>query len=293
MIICDIRRGVVGIVALLCLIQPSEGQAQRIREALDQVASKTGGTDEKGFSRLELTVDGVVREALVYVPSGAKTNSTSVVFVFHGHGGSSRNAIRSFGMHRHWPEAISVYMQGLNTPGRLTDPEGKKPGWQSGPGKEGDRDIKFFDMLFAQLKQDYRVDEKSVYVTGHSNGGQFSYLLWAMRDSQIAAVAPSGAVGTFFDILKPKPAMHIAGDKDPLVKFEWQKKMMETLRKLNGCEAEGQEWAPGCIIYPSKLDVPFVTFIYHGGHEFPSEAPPLIVKFFKEYHLRDVGNKGG
>src|SRR6266545_8404713 len=45
----------------------------------------------------EWTVDGVVREALVYVPAKAKTDATSVVFAFHGHGGSMNNAARMFG----------------------------------------------------------------------------------------------------------------------------------------------------------------------------------------------------
>jgi hypothetical protein len=74
---------------------------------------------------------------------------TPVVFVFHGHGGTAFQAGRSFAMHKHWPEAISVYLQGLNTPGKLTDPEGKKPGWQHGAGAEGDRDLKLFDAVMA------------------------------------------------------------------------------------------------------------------------------------------------
>ena len=41
--------------------------------------------------RQERTVDGVVREALVYAPSTGKTEATPVVFVFHGHGNRWRN----------------------------------------------------------------------------------------------------------------------------------------------------------------------------------------------------------
>jgi hypothetical protein len=56
------------------------------------------------------------------------------------HGGSMLNAARTLGYHTRWPEAIVVYMQGLNTPGRLTDPEGRQPGWQHAVGDQGDRD---------------------------------------------------------------------------------------------------------------------------------------------------------
>lgn len=249
-------------------------------------AQVTGPLDSaRGFQQLELSVDGVKRGALVYVPSTAKATNTPVVFVFHGHGGNSRQAARSFAMDRHWPEAISVYMQGLNTPGRLTDPEGKRPGWQPRAGDQGDRDLKFFDAVLAQLKRDYRVDAKRVYSTGHSNGGAFTYLLWAERGDVFAAVAPSAAAATFLPAgkLKPKPAMHLAGENDPLVKFQWQKLTMEAVRKINGCDAEGKPWDKQGTLYASKTGTPFVAFIHPGGHEFHREAGPLVVKFFKEH----------
>ena len=118
----------------------------------------SSGALPPGFQRWELKVDGVAREALVYAPATAKEQPAPVVFVFHGHGGTARNVVRSFAIQRHWPEAISVYMQGLNTPGRLTDPEGKRSGWQARLGDQQDRDLKFFDAVLARLKQDYKVD---------------------------------------------------------------------------------------------------------------------------------------
>ncbi|MCB1064357.1 MAG: hypothetical protein KDN20_15745, partial [Verrucomicrobiae bacterium] len=105
--------------------------------------------EQPELQRVEIQVEGVAREFLVHTPASAKEKATPLVFAFHGHGGSMRNASRMFAMHQHWPEAISVYMQGLNTPGRLTDPEGKKPGWQGRPGDQGDRDLKFFDAVLA------------------------------------------------------------------------------------------------------------------------------------------------
>jgi polyhydroxybutyrate depolymerase len=236
-----------------------------------------------GFSRLESTVDGVVREAGVYAPASAKRTVTPLVFVFHGHGGTARSAVKSFGMNQHWPEAISVYMQGLNTPGVLTDPEGRKTGWQNLPGTQQDRDLKFFDAVLARLKQDYKVDEKRIFATGHSNGGGFTYLLWAVRGDVFAAFAPSSAAANrSLDKLKPKPALHIAGKEDPLVKFDAQKRTMDAIRKINGCDEEGRPWAPNCTLYPSKTGTPFIAFVHPGGHTFVPEAPALIVKFFKE-----------
>jgi polyhydroxybutyrate depolymerase len=235
------------------------------------------------FEHWEFKVDGVRREALAYIPPTAKEKATPVVFVFHGHGGQAQNAARMFEMNRHWPEAISIYMQGLNTPGKLTDKEGNRPGWQMALGDQDNRDLKFFDAVLARLKKDYKLDSKRIFSTGHSNGGAFTYLLWAERGEVLAAVAPSaGMTVESLPKLKPKPVMHIAGEKDALVKFEWQERTIAAVRKINGCEPEGKSWDKDCTIYPSKTGTPVIAYIHSGGHVVPAAAPELIVKFFKE-----------
>jgi polyhydroxybutyrate depolymerase len=235
----------------------------------------------------EWTVEAVKREALVYVPTTATTGPTPLIFAYHGHGGTMNHAARTFAYHQVWPEALVVTMQGLPTVGAITDPEGKRPGWQRYRGDQGDRDLKFFDAVLASMKADYQVDPKRIYATGHSNGGSFTYLLWADRGETFAAVAPSAAVpGRSRGDLKPKPALHVAGEADELVKFEFQKRTMDFVRKLNGCDDEARPWATdGTLvakIYPSKTGTPFVTAISPGTHVFPKEAPRLIVRFFQE-----------
>ena len=235
------------------------------------------------FQKMSFTVDGVTRTALVYVPPTAKTVSTPLIFVFHGHGGNARQVARSFSMDRQWPEAISVYMQGLDTPGQLTDPQGNRPGWQAAIGDQEDRDLKFFDAVLARLKQDYVVDAKRIYCTGHSNGGGFTYLLWLARAEVFAAVAPSSAAAKYADKLSPKPALILGGQNDPLVKFVWQERTMAAVRKVNGCAATGEPWDKQCTLYPSNGGTPLVTCIFPGGHQFNPAEPALIVKFFKEH----------
>lgn len=226
-------------------------------------------------------VDGLKREALVVMPA-KEEKSPPLMFVFHGHGGTAKAAATRYAYHKHWPQAITVYPQGIPTPGKLTDPQGKKTGWQHGIGDQKDRDLKFFDAMLSSLKKEHGVDENRIYSSGHSNGGGFTYTLWAARGETFAAVAPSSAgPGKEFQKLKPKPVLHLAGEKDELVKFENQKRTMERLRKLNQCEEQGKEAGKYCTEYRSKDGPVVVTYIHPGGHQFPAEAAARIVEFFK------------
>ena len=209
-------------------------------------------------------VGGVEREALVRIPTGGGKGAP-VVFAFHGHGGNMNQAARSFGLHALWPEAVVVSMQGLPTPGRISDPEGKRSGWQHARDDQGGRDLAFFDAVLASLKADHGIDPRRVYATGHSNGGAFTYLLWAERGESLAAVAPSGAAVAASEAknLKPKPVLHVAGEADPLVKFAWQKATLDRVRKLDGCADAGTPWAKDgelvATLYPSEGGTPAGT----------------------------------
>jgi polyhydroxybutyrate depolymerase len=197
-----------------------------------------------------------------------------------------RNAARQFHLHTEWPEAICVYMQGLNTPGQLTDPEGKRPGWQKSAGDQKDRDLKFFDAVLASLKAEYKVDAQRIHSTGHSNGGGFTYLLWEHRSDVFASMAPSGSAAIKSrNNLPPKPVFHIAGTNDPLVKFAWQKITIEALKSRHQCGPE-QPWKDTAKICPSPIHAPVITLLTDKGHRFPPEAPALIARFFREYPKR-------
>ena len=230
-------------------------------------------------------VDGATREALVSIPAGEGKDGAElpVVFAFHGHGGSMRQASRSFPIHTLWPEAIVVYPQGLPTPSQLVDPEGKRSGWQGLAGSQGDRDLKFFDVMLADLRAKYRIDEKRLYATGHSNGGLFTYLLWAERGDTFAAFAPSSALLVKgFEKFQPKPVLHIGSPQDTLVKFSWQARMIDYVLKLDGCGPRDPA-ATGYTSYPSAKGAEVATYLHDGGHRYPAVAPQLIVKFFKTH----------
>lgn len=238
---------------------------------------------------LQWQVAGETRTAFVSKP--ARLDGAPVVFAWHGHGSRARYFAAACGIEKLWPEAVVVYPQGLATKGRVSDPEGKEAGWQFDVGQYDDRDLKFFDAMLATFR-DLGADAKRVYSTGHSNGGRFSYLLWAARPEQVAAVAPCASPALErCERLTPRPCLHIAGKLDAIAPYEGQRAGMERAKRSNACETSGRPWGPGgaATWFPSRLEAPFVEYVHPGRHEFPKVAPELIVAFFKEV----AGGQGG
>lgn len=237
-----------------------------------------------GLTRQTWTVGGVERSALVAAPSVKPPDKSGpLVLVFHGHGGSSLNAARTFRMHEAWPEAVVIYPQGLPTVGAVTDPEGRLPGWQQAAGGEGDRDLRLVDAMLAWAKDRYAIDPARIFAAGHSNGGSMVYLLWAARGDQFAAFAPSASVFRLDAILqaKPKPAFIVAGREDALVPFAAQQLSLRGVLRLNHAEADGVAWAGGAERHSSAIGADVITYIHPGGHPMPEDAGALMARFFK------------
>jgi polyhydroxybutyrate depolymerase len=232
---------------------------------------------------IKLDVNGTERMAIVEAPDSATAKAAPVVFAFHGHGGNSRNSQRTFRMAEAWPEAIVVYPQGLKISGR-SDPDGARPGWQHAKGQVDDRDLKFVDALLKELHKRYRIDDKHIFSMGHSNGGEFSYLLMEERPNVFAGFAPSSsaaprpAEGTK---LVGKPVFYLGGTTDPLVPFAAQQKTVDIVKRLGACSEKAETWAPNCLYYSSPKGAPVATYITDVGHVFQRDAVPFIVRFFK------------
>lgn len=250
----------------------------------------------------EWTVDGIQREAIVVAPANAKTDPAPLVFAFHGHGGKIQGFAHNFAIDKAWPEAIVVYPQALKTPGLVMDLEGKQFAWQSKPGMAGDRDLKFFDAMLDSIEKENRVDPDRIYAAGHSNGGQFTYLLWQTRGEKIAAFV-TGAAALAPMILNPdasdasvietltvktphrvsRPILIIAGQADS-DHFDWQERSIGIVRRINHC-GDGEPWDGDShrTLYPSRDGTPVITYIHPGGHALPADATAVIVKFFKQF----------
>lgn len=227
---------------------------------------------------VQIDVDGVAREMLVY--PGKTGKQMPLVLAFHGHGGNMRQAARSFGLHDAWPEATIVYLQGLPT-STNRDPEGARNGWQIEPGGQKDRDVKFVDAALARIEKDYSIDRDRIYAMGHSNGSRFTWVLWATRGDRFAAFGPSAApAGLWLRGAKPKSVFIIAGEKDPLISFAGMRASINAARRLLGVEGEPKK--DGYLtLEKGKGGLELASYVHPGGHEFARAAVPMMVDFFK------------
>jgi polyhydroxybutyrate depolymerase len=268
------------LLILLAVLAAASLSAQgKLRELL--TAKAPAGFVEKSWD-----VDGVKRTAVVRVPNEV-SGPLAVVFGWHGHGGRSMHSAGRWGYAEIDKTSILVFPQGLPTVSPLVDKEGRMPGWQTSVTSEAGRDIKLFDTILTDLKKQHAVDDRRIYSMGHSNGAAFSYLLWQARPDVLAAIGSvAGSLRGDGKPTTPLPVIHVAGEKDPLVKFTWQQATFAAVKRFNGCADEGKPWAKEGVleatIFASTKGAPLVTAIHGGGHEYAKGSTELIVRFFKE-----------
>ena len=228
-----------------------------------------------------LKVGDLDRTAIVVAPT-KKTSNPPLVFGFHGHGGTARFAYRKFDIHSLWPAAVVVYPQGLATK-TSRDPQGIRAGWQNLAGLNGDRDLKLFDALLADVSKQFNVDPKRVYAMGHSNCAGFTYLLWQMRPDKLAAVAPVAGVFRPRLGLEPLPCFVAGGVKDPIVAWDRQEAGIKSMAQFLKVKDEvSTEPGPTAKSYKGS-EADMTVFIHPGAHEYPEKASRLMVDFFKEH----------
>jgi polyhydroxybutyrate depolymerase len=229
------------------------------------------------------SIDGEQRSAVIYPGSKAASEPSPVVFVFHGHGGNSRQAARAYALHEAWPEADVVYPQGLPTYSSRTRRTG--PGWQLAPGQDGGRDLKFVDALIKDLRANFHGDPKRTYACGMSNGAAFTFVLLYSRPTEFAAFAEvAGAGGLLARLAKtPKPYLLVHGKSDPLVSASLAEASRDRLIALNGCAKDSKEWATGWQLFPGKDSNDVIWRLHDGGHAWPEGVTQNIVRFFKSH----------
>jgi polyhydroxybutyrate depolymerase len=169
---------------------------------------------------VNLTVDGLSRSFIVYLPLGYNNaGKMPMVFSIHGGRGTSEGMI---GLANFKPMAdkdkfILVY------------PAGYQNNWNdgrpTGPNLMAVNDVGFFDKICDHMIANFPVDGTRIYATGISNGGFMSTRLGCELSNRIAAIAVVAATmeaTLIAPACKPGrtvPALYIHGTADPLVPF--------------------------------------------------------------------------
>ncbi len=227
---------------------------------------------------VKFKVGEVERTALVYRPT-KKSENPPVVFMFHGHGGGSRQAATQWRYHQTWPEAVVVYPQGLPGWKGRTDPEGVRTGWQGAPGQLEDRDIKFYDAMIAWAAKEFKAVAARTFVTGHSNGSLMTWVLQTSRGDKAAGYAGVCAPGSlWFRDAPVKPMFVVAGIDDELVGIRGMRLFASSAVSRNG-GGEAKTREDGIKVYSGKA--PTWVWEYEGGHRPPTNCGAKVVEFFK------------
>jgi polyhydroxybutyrate depolymerase len=220
-------------------------------------------------------VDGETREGIVYAQAESPAGEgLPLVLSFHGYGDNMHN-FQHTDVHVAWPDAIVVYFQGLETRRGL-------PGWQVE--SDGDnRDLKLVDKALASLRERYNIDDNRIYATGFSNGGMFTYLLWAERPSVFAAYAPVAArLHPSVQPEQPRPLFHVAGKRDQVVRFSDQQTAIKVAIEVNVVGNARTRCGEDCTVYGPSTPAPVMTWIHPGAHVYPRGTTERIVSFFRD-----------
>lgn len=186
-------------------------QLEKKQEA-KEVKKQAYGPGDYDFS---IQHDGLKRRYLVHVPPAYKgSNPVPVVLAFHGGGGDADGAVSFFKLNKKSDKEgfIVVYPEGAGKRAL-----GKLYGvWNAGDCCGDVDDLGFISVLLDKLSNDFNVDEKRVYATGHSNGALMCYRLACELSERIAAIAPAGGHDAFKNCNPKRPVsvLHFHGTGD-------------------------------------------------------------------------------
>ena len=139
------------------------------------------------------------RKYLVYEPAACKDKECSLLFMFHGLGGNYQQAAGNYyswqatadenGFMVAFPDSLTLEAKNY---GSASDPAGKH--WDITPlSFSATQDTKFVEEMINEIDSEYDVDKSSVFSTGHSYGGYFSYYLNFALPNKFKAFATHSA----------------------------------------------------------------------------------------------------
>ncbi|MBS4534890.1 hypothetical protein GOQ29_04580 [Clostridium sp. D2Q-14] len=157
---------------------------------------KTENVSGKGFIYTEATIDGKLRRWYTYVPS-TYNDANEYPLIVAMHGGS--NSAEAFIGDSRWHEAAEEYGLLVVFPQAYPCPLPSfgwipVPVWNQyivSPSSPPD-DVAFIREVITRTSQNYNVNAKKIFATGHSNGAGMTWRLGLDAPELFAAIAPAG-----------------------------------------------------------------------------------------------------
>jgi len=116
------------------------------------------------------------------------------------------------------------------------------------------------------MRQLYRVDERRIYLLGHSMGAIGTWRLAAKYPATWAAVAPFAGMGSVstVELMKGIPQFVVHGDKDPTVNVAGSRAMVAEMKRL-GMQVQYIEVPGGTHTDVVAPNLP-AAFAFFDGH---------------------------
>ena len=219
--------------------------------------------------------NGVERVFYVQLPENFDSGTSyPLVFAFHGFSSSytfftegENDLLKVMG-----DEAIVVLPNALAVNG--------EPQW------DYERDLTFFDDLYAEIEANLCFDKRKVFAVGHSNGAGFTHTLGCKRGNILRAIGPvSGSFSDYDNCTGQVAVIMMHGSSDTVIPLEQMQPTLSYWLARNSCSSKADETAEGadhtCQSYRSCNPKYEVRYCEHtGGHDWPAFAGQAIWDFF-------------
>ncbi len=153
---------------------------------------------EKGVRKVQLEVDGYVREWWEYVPPALRDSKDPVPLVVVNHGSGQTGEIM-VAHHSEWYKVANARGFILAFPSAFPYTSGTncvpRPQWNALADPTRPDDVKFLNELVKKVEATYNIDPTRVYLTGQSLGCMMSHLVAMQTPETFAAIgATSGPI---------------------------------------------------------------------------------------------------
>jgi len=218
---------------------------------------------EESLRTHRFTQDKYTRRYKFYTPKGAEQleGERPLVLVIHGGGSTDRGMIKL--TKNRWHELADKHGFYVAYPNAA-----HKKTWDFGEGKISERlkkrvdDLAYFERVIDEVSSRVNIDQRRVFATGISRGGQASFFLACNLSERIRAVAPvaMGLPAFMVNECETGPPVAVAimnGTKDPQVPFNGGE--ITVFRKQRGVVLSASDtvklWRTrnGCMNTPSTV----------------------------------------